>query len=114
MYRFDWIENKETKESALIIQEGPYENVIFIFKDGRIILKDENGKPLDLENVEEIPIDFKYEVLYNPNEVDVLTSDFKNALGDIFMTVLQESVQNENYNLVNDENRNDNTEQPDS
>ena len=114
MYRFDWIENKETKESALIIQEGPYENVIFIFKDGRIILKDENGEPLDLESVEEIPIDFKYEVLYNPNEVDVLTSDFKNALGDIFMTVLQESVQNENYNLVNDENRNDNTEQPDS
>ena len=113
MYNYDWIENKETNERALKFKEGPYEDIIFIYKDSRVILKNEDGSPLDLEAAEEIPIDFKYEVLYNPNDKDVMTNDFKNALGDIFMNMLQESIQQDSYRLV-DENRNDNTEQSDT
>ena len=113
MYNYDWIENKETNERALKFKEGPYEDIIFIYKDSRVILKNEDGSPLDLESAEEIPIDFKYEVLYNPNDKDVMTNDFKNALGDIFMNMLQESIQQDSYRLV-DENRNDNTEQSDT
>ena len=113
MYNYDWIENKETNESALKFKEGPYEDIIFIFKDSKVILKNEDGSPLDLETAEEIPIDFQYEVLYNPEDRDVLTLDFKNAIGDIFMEILYDSVKNDSYRLT-DEDRNDDTKQSDS
>ena len=48
-------------------------------------------------------------MLYNPDDKDVLTLDFKNAIGDIFMEILQDSIQHDSYRLE-DENRNDNTE----
>ena len=41
---------------------------------------------------------------------DIDDTNFKNVLGDIFMEMLHESVDNDSYRLVN-ENRNDNTEQ---
>jgi len=77
---------------------------------GRVILKNPDGSPLDLESVESIPIDFKFEVLYNPNELDLKTIEFKNAIGDVFMDILQGSIESEQYRLV-DENRNDNSEE---
>jgi len=109
MLNYDWRVNKETGENAIVILEGPYKDIIFTFKESKVILKNEDGSPLDLEDAESIPIDFKYEVLYNPDDKDVLTLDFKNAIGDIFMEILQDSIQHDSYRLE-DENRNDNTE----
>lgn len=110
MVNWDWVENKETGERAIQIKEGPYKDVIYIYIDGKVILKNEDGTPLDLETAEAIPIDFKFEVLYNPENADIDDTNFKNVLGDIFMEMLHESVDNDSYRLVN-ENRNDNTEQ---
>ena len=113
MYNYDWRVNKETGENGIVLLEGPYKDIIFTFKKSKVILKNEDGSPLDLENAEEIPIDFQYEVLYNPEDRDVLTLDFKNAIGDIFMEILYDSVKNDSYRLT-DEDRNDDTKQPDS
>ena len=113
MYNYDWRVNKETGENAIVLLEGPYKDIIFTFKKSKVILKNEDGSPLDLESAEEIPIDFQYEVLYNPEDKDVLTSDFKNAIGDIFMEILQDSIQHNSYRL-DDEDRNNDTEQSDS
>jgi len=113
MYNYDWRVNKETGENGIVLLEGPYKDVIFTFKKSKVILKNEDGSPLDLESAEEIPIDFQYEVLYNPEDKDVLTLDFKNAIGDIFMEILYDSIKNDSYRLT-DEDRNDNTEQSDS
>ena len=112
MYNYDWRVNKETGENAIVLLEGPYKDVIFNFKKSKVILKNKDGSPLDLENAEEIPIDFQYEVLYNPEDKDVLTLDFKNAIGDFFMEILYDSVKNDSYRLT-DENRNYDTEQSD-
>ncbi len=113
MYNYDWRVNKQTGENAIVLLEGPYKDVIFTFKKSKVILKNEDGSPLDLENAEEIPIDFQYEVMYNPEDKDVLTLDFKNAIGDIFMEILYDSVKNDSYRLT-DEDRNNDTEQSDS
>jgi hypothetical protein len=110
MYSYEFIESKEQGKSALIFKDGPYQSVIWTFLNGRVILKNPDGTPLDLENTEEIPIDFKYEVLYNPKELDLKTIEFKNAIGDVFMDILQNSIDGEQYRLV-DENRNDNSEE---
>ena len=110
MVNWDWVQNKETNEKAIQIKEGFYKDVIYIYIDGKVILKNKDGTPLDLEESEAIPIDFKYEVLYNPDNVDINSTNFKNVLGDIFMEMLHESIDNDSYRLV-DENRNDNTEQ---
>ena len=113
MFNYDWRVNKETGENGIVLLEGPYKDIIFTFKKSKVILKNEDGSPLDLENAEEIPIDFQYEVLYNPEDRDVLTLDFKNAIGDIFMEILYDSVKNDSYRLT-DEDRNDDTEQSNS
>ena len=113
MYNYDWRVNKESGENGIVLLEGPYKDVIFTFKKSKVILKNEDGSPLDLESAEEIPIDLQYEVLYNPEDKDVLTLDFKNAIGDIFMEILYDSVSNDNYRLT-DEDRNDDIEQSDS
>jgi len=110
MYDYEFIESKEQGKSALIFKDGPYQSVIWTFLKGRVILKNPDGSPLDLESVESIPIDFKFEVLYNPNELDLKTIEFKNAIGDVFMDILQGSIESEQYRLV-DENRNDNSEE---
>ena len=102
MYKFDWVEHKDTGESAIQIKDGPYENTVFIFKNSKVKLVDEKGNHLDLETVDKIPIDFDYEVLYTTENVDVYDEKFKNVLGDIFMQVLFESVKLGSYKL--DEN----------
>ena len=99
MYKFDWVENKETKETAIQIKEGPYADTIFIFKNSKVKLTDERGEPLDLENIDKIPIDFDYEILYSITGIDIYDSEFKNAIGDIFMQLLFESVHAGSYKL---------------
>ena len=42
-----------------------------------------------------------------------MTVDFKNAIGDIFMEILYDSVKNDSYRLT-DEDRNNDTEQSNS
>ena len=86
---FEFVNHKETGESALMINEGEYDNIVFKFLDGKIKLTDE----------------------YNPNDKNIFDNEFKDFLGEIFMTLMYESVNTGNYRL-NDENRNDNTEQP--
>ena len=108
---FEFVNHKETGESALLINEGEYDKIVFKFKDGKVKLTDEFGAPIDLDTVDAIPIDFDYEVLYNPNDMNIFDNEFKDFLGEIFMTLMYESVNTGNYRL-NDENRNDNTEQP--
>lgn len=107
---FEFVEHKESGESALMINEGEYKGLVFKFLDGKVKLTDEFGKFIDLDAVDKIPIDFDYEVLYNPNDKNIFDNEFKNFLGDIFMTLMYESVNTGNYRL-DDENRNDNTEQ---
>jgi len=110
---FEFVEHKETGESALMINEGEYDGLVFKFIDGKVKLTDEFGEALDLDAVDAIPIDFDYEVLYNPNDKNIFDKKFKDFLGDIFMTLMYESVNTGNYRLDN-ENRNDDTEQPTS
>jgi len=99
MYNFDWVENKETGESAIQIKEGPYAETVFIFKNSKVKLTDETGEPLDLENIDKIPIDFDYEILYTSKDIDVYDPEFKNVIGDIFMQLLFESVHAGSYKL---------------
>ena len=107
---FEFVNHKETNESAIMINEGEYDNIVFIFKDGKLKLTDEFGESIDLDAVDKIPIDFDYEVLYNPNDRNIFDNEFKDFLGDIFMTLMYESVQHGSYRL-NNENRNNDTEQ---
>ena len=107
---FEFVEHKKTGESAIMINEGEYDSIVFKFLDGKLKLTDSYGEPLNLDTVDEIPIDFDYEVLYNPKDMNIFDNEFKDFLGDIFMTLMYESVKHGSYRL-NDENRNDDTEQ---
>ena len=111
MHNFHYVYHKETDEQALRLQEGPFEGVVWIYKDVKLPIHDKDGNRLNLEEVDTIPLTFRYDVLYNKDGVvneDTL-DEFNKVVGDILMTVLDEGLEDE----VSEEIGNDDTEQSD-
>ena len=79
-----------------------------------------NPNSLYDDDVSSIKINDNLNVVFNsdmliektdiPKDMNIFDNEFKDFLGEIFMTLMYESVKHGSYRL-NDENRNDDTEQ---
>ena len=104
--KYSYIEHRETGEKAFMIDEGKFKGVIYAYENISV------PKIEDLESAGEVPVSFKYNILRNSTDWDLEDNkEFGNVIGEIMMAVLAEAMENDR---VNYENRNDNTEQPDS
>ncbi len=111
MHDFHYVYHKETDEQAFRLQEGELEGVVWTYRDVKLPINDEDGNRLNLEEVETIPLTFRYDVLYNKDGVvnEDSLERFNVVVGDILMTVLDEGLEDE----VSEEIGNDDTEQSD-
>jgi len=100
--KFNYIENRETGETAYIIKEGKYDGVIYTYTDIKL-------PEIDGNSAKEIPVKFNYQVLKNSTD-EVLTDnvEFGNIIGEIMLEILDDALAND---TVNYENRNNDTEQ---
>ena len=100
--KFNYIENRETGETAYVIKEGKFEGVVYTYTDIEL-------PEMDGESEEEIPVKFTYHVMKNPTDENLVeNTEFGNVIGEIMLEILDEALANDS---VNYENRNDDTEQ---
>ena len=69
----------------------------------------DEGLMIDPDQVEEIPLTFDYEVVYNPTDEDLTTGEFGATVGDILLNIIDESLENDRIQF-NTKNRNSDTE----
>ena len=72
--------------SCIKIMDGQYEGIIYKYN---------NVKLSQTENAEgELPLKFTYDIMANPNNEDIKSTDFRNYIGDILVEVMEEQLKN--------------------
>jgi hypothetical protein len=70
--------------SCIKILEGQYENIIYKYNKVKISeTENENG---------ELPLQFTYDIMANPNDKDINSTDFRNFIGDILIEVMEQQL----------------------
>ena len=110
---FDFVVHKETQEEALKMQDGKYAGIVWQYADVRFPIYDESGNLIDPEAASEIPLTFKWKVLYNPNEADIESVEFNTTVGDILLQIIEEGLENDAIK-INTASGEDNTSELDS
>ena len=87
--------HKETQEQAVRIQEGTYVGVVYQYADVMFPIYDDEGEAIDPQSAEEIPLTFKWKVLYNPNKLDMESGEFGAVAGDILLELIEEGLEND-------------------
>ena len=108
--RFNYVFHKETDEQAFRIQEGHFDGVVWQYREVVMPTID-----VPLEEAESIPLTFRYEILYNKNDkvTEEIVEDFRNLIGDILLTIIEEGLEHDQIR-VNTETRDNDSEQPDT
>ena len=84
---YHYVVHKESKEQAVRIQDGKFDGMVYQYSD--------DGNVIDPQDADEIPLTFKWKVLYNPNEVDLETGEFAATAGDILLELIEEGLEND-------------------
>ena len=89
---YTFVSRGKEKWASIMLTNGEYEGVIYQY--GKVSVpegEDENGN---------MPLSFKYNIVdYNGHDEEDLESsqDFKNALGDILVEILDEQLEANNF-----------------
>ena len=110
---YTYVEHKESKLPAFKITDGKYVGAVWNYKNVKLPLYGDDGGLIDLEEAEQLVLTFEYDVLYNPTDEIVDGGEFASAIGDILLTIIDESIENDQIEF-NRENRNNDTEQLDT
>ena len=115
MNKPDWnhVYHHKTEEQAYRISEGKYQEVVWTYEDVNFPIYDEDGDNMNLEEVERIPLTFKWNVVYNPRDTEIEAAEFGGMVGDILMQIIEEGLDNDTIKF-NTESGEDNTPQLDS
>ena len=106
---YHYVTHKETEEQGYRIAEGKFAGVVWQYSNVKLPMYNEEGLMMDPEQVEEIPLTFDYEVVYNPTDEDLTTGEFGATVGDILLNLIDESLENDRIQF-NTKNRNSDTE----
>jgi hypothetical protein len=72
--------------SCIKLLEGDYEGIIYKYN---------NIKFSETENeLGQIPLKFTYDIMVNPNKIDIESNDFRNYIGDILIECVEEQLEN--------------------
>ena len=84
--RYAFAQRQGDDFSCLKILEGKYEGIIYKYN---------NVKLSQTENAEgELPLKFTYDIMANPTNEDINSTDFRNYIGDILVEVMEEQLKN--------------------
>ena len=82
--RYAFAQREGDDFSCVRLLEGKYNGVIY--KYDKVAFE---PKPLDTGD---IPLRFTYDIMINPNKVDVESTDFKNYIGDILIEIVEQQL----------------------
>ena len=84
--RYAFAQRQGDDFSCIEIMDGQYEGIIYKYN---------NVKLSQTENAEgELPLKFTYDIMANPNNEDIKSTDFRNYIGDILVEVMEEQLKN--------------------
>ena len=106
---YHYVTHKESDTEGYRVAEGPFSGVVWLYRNVKLPMYNDEGLMIDPERAEEIPLTFEYEVLYNPTDEDLSTGEFDAVVGDILLNIIDESLENDRIQF-NTKNRNSDTE----
>ena len=84
--RYVFAQRKEDDFSCIKLLEGRYEGIIY---------KYDQVKFSTTENADgELPLKFTYDIMANPNDEDIKSTEFRNYIVDILVEVMEEQLKN--------------------
>ena len=82
--RYAFAQRQGDDFSCIKIMDGQYEGIIYKYN---------NVKLSQTENADgELPLKFTYDIMANPNNEDIKSTDFRNYIGDILVEVMEEQL----------------------
>ena len=106
---YHYVTHKESDTEGYRVAEGPFAGVVWLYRNVKLPMYNDEGLMIDPERAEEIPLTFDYEVVYNPTDEDLATGEFGATVGDILLNLIDESLENDRIQF-NTKNRNSDTE----
>jgi len=99
--KYAFVQREVDDFSCIKITSGPYEGVIYTY--GQVKFASEENKQ------GELPLKFTYNVQRNINDVDTESEEFRFAIGDILIEVMEKQLKEGKLNINDPQTRNDNT-----
>ena len=111
MIKWTYVVHQPTDQDAILIQEGEFEGVVSAVTNVKFPIYKEDGTTLNLEEAENIPLTFDYDILYNKENKwhEESKGRFLDIIGNILFDIIEEGLDNDQLSF-NTEDRNDNTE----
>ena len=111
MIRWTYVVHQPTDQDAILIQEGEFEGVVSAVTNVKFPIYKEDGTTMNLEEAENIPLTFDYDILYNKDNKwhEESQGRFLDIIGNILFDIIEEGLDNDQLSF-NTEDRNDNTE----
>ena len=111
MIKWTYVVHQPTDQDAIMIQEGEFEGVVATVTNVKFPMYKDDGSLVSLEEAEDIPLTFDYDILYNKdNKWHEESKDrFLDIIGNILFDIIEEGLDNDQLSY-NTEDRNDNTE----
>ena len=89
--RYAFAQRQGDDFSCIKIMDGQFEGIIYKYN---------NVKLSQTENADgELPLKFTYDIMANPNNEDIKSTDFRNYIGDILVEVMEEQLKNGTFNI---------------
>jgi len=110
MIKWTYVVHQPTDQDGILLQEGEFEGVVYTVTDVKFPVYKEDGSLIDAKDADNIPLTFKYDILYNKeNKVEDESKDrFVQTVGNILFDIIDEGLDNDQLSF-NTENRNDDT-----
>ena len=110
MIKWTYVVHQPTDQDGILLQEGEFEGVVYTVTDVKFPVYKEDGSLIDAKDADNIPLTFKYDILYNKeNKVEDESKDrFVQTVGNILFDIIEEGLQNDQISF-NTEDRNDDT-----
>ena len=111
MDKWTYVVHQPTDQDAILLQDGEFEGVVCAITNVKFPMYKDDGSLVSLEEAENIPLTFDYDILYNKeNKWHEESKDrFLDVIGNILFDIIEEGLDNDRISY-NTENRNDNTE----
>ena len=94
--RFNYVYHSDTDTRAYRIQEGKFDGCVWVFRE--VVLP---AVDVPLEEAENIPLTFRYELLYNKGDVidEENVDEFRDLIGDILLTLIEEGLEHDQVRI---------------
>ena len=111
MIKWTYVVHQPTNQDAILLEEGEFEGVVSAVTNVKFPIYKEDGTTMNLEEAENIPLTFDYDILYNKDNKwhEESRDRLSDIIGNILFDIIEEGLDNDRISY-NTEDRNDNTE----